>query len=1672
MTPHPSLRRFVTLLAVVVFGVAFSVGTASAREDFFRPATGNILPNVVGVERATVSDQGGLLLTTETGEAVSGFPVLVQDSTFVTAPIMADFGGNNTLYLVAVTRDSNDVYTLRAFDSAGAELASEAIGTTVYYDPVVWKVPGGSGQDVVLVGEDGTVMDFHFSNGAFTKTNLVSLGAPAAVTFSPTGDEFTAVFPGSKSTDIYTRNGNAWQLSKHVVLNSSFVYPVAYNNQNDTLYGVDALNRLTAINKQTGNVVNGFPVALSGFALCGPTLTNAKPLVAGMEITVPTQNKVLIYGADGSVLGSTPSAQSFAATAGSIAIKESVFASLNAFSAALTVPLGAAQVVSPYGTLRIVPLGNQNAPQISVVTNLMYHPTSTLTNGQTFNYGDVDVSTTAFALIKIINTGSADLNLSGAPTLGGVNAAEFFVSTTPDLLIPANSSSTFEVDILPASQGAKQATLTINSDDPNENPFIIHLAANVKDVQSIVYEDAEDGSVARWLMGDDTHGQVPMTITNVADDMAHGKAIEIAVGDYNKQDYVLLNADGVNKWSNDIPTMRRLKFDLKTVNDVNIYVRIKTKDGSTYFLSYNFDNPNNGLVGNRYAYIKLDPALKDGTWHTITRDLAADFAALVPGQTIAYVHWFEIGSKSARVDNVLLTKEPLVAYQIAGALTDENNAPISGALVTLTPYGQTAVTNASGTYAFPGVDNGTYIVVPTSALYDFAPTSTQVVVMGANATANFTGTHGAYSLYEDAEDGVTNRWKLSGGTGVNTITNVVDDGAHNHVIEIANSDYFNNNYVLNNKDGITSWHNNKDTVIKFDLKSSNEVYAFVALQTDQNQLYYLWYSFGKAPGAVFGRYASVNLNPAFKDGQWHTVTRDLSADLHSVFPNVNIASVENLIVGSLGARVDNVKLVNRAFVHSIGGTVVGQNNQPLVGEIVSLNEEGIATTTDNNGAYQFNTLIPGTYTVAPVDQMRVFTPASRLVTITNADGVANFAELAAGTKIYEDAEDGSVGRWVPTGAGGVNSITNIVDEDAAHNKVIEIKDSDYYNYNYTLKDQDGVSLWNNATARTFAFDLKTEDNIRTFVRLTTDQGTRYLMYSFSPVEGPFAGRYYGFSLSPTFKDGTWHTIVRDLAADAAVAFPGVTISAVEEFVAGGVSMRIDNVKLSAQNLVFSVTGTITDDNNQPFSGAQVTLAPSGQTVTTDQNGAYTFSTLVAGQYTVTPSKPLYTFTPSSTNIIIINSNQTANFVAAPQTTFVYEDAEDGTTNKWKQLGNTGINSITNVADDQAHNRVIEIASEDPINNNYQLGDKNPNTPWNNTVADTIQFDVKTANDFSVFVEVVANGQTRYVMYSTYRPTGVVFGRYASIRIDPAIKDGQWHAISRNLTTDLNSLFPGEQITAVNTFLFGAYNARVDNVTLVSPALVHAVNGTIKDGNSQPVAGVTITLAPNGIKTVTDANGNYSFAALVAGTYTVSPTSSNYTFAPPQSSVVITNADVVVDFTATAIVQAPADVVYEDAEDGSVARWKLSGAGGVDSLENIVDEDVAHNKVIEIKDQDMQNYNYTLYAADGVSVWNNTTNRTFSYDIKTQNEARIFVQLSTDQGTKYLLYSFDFPVGAFLGRYYSINLDANLKDGAWHTILRDLNADAATAFPGATITAVEGLVAGSPTVRLDNIKLKP
>ena len=72
----------------------------------------------------------------------------------------------------------------------------------------------------------------------------------------------------------------------------------------------------------------------------------------------------------------------------------------------------------------------------------------------------------------IENAGTGDLTLGfDAVTISGADAADFTITSQPATIVAPGSSTTFVVSFDPDTTGTKNATLSINNDDSDENPY-------------------------------------------------------------------------------------------------------------------------------------------------------------------------------------------------------------------------------------------------------------------------------------------------------------------------------------------------------------------------------------------------------------------------------------------------------------------------------------------------------------------------------------------------------------------------------------------------------------------------------------------------------------------------------------------------------------------------------------------------------------------------------------------------------------------------------------------------------------------------------------------------------------------------------------------------------------------------------------------------------------------------------------------------------------------------------------------------------------------------------------------------------------------------------------------------------------------------------------------------
>ena len=111
--------------------------------------------------------------------------------------------------------------------------------------------------------------------------------------------------------------------------------------------------------------------------------------------------------------------------------------------------------------------------EITVSGNSTNIPDGDSTPSPTDNtdFGGANIAgSTVVRTYSIANTGTADLTL-GTVTVGGVNAADFTVTTQPTSPVVASGSTTFQVTFDPSVTNLRSATLSFTTNDGDENPF-------------------------------------------------------------------------------------------------------------------------------------------------------------------------------------------------------------------------------------------------------------------------------------------------------------------------------------------------------------------------------------------------------------------------------------------------------------------------------------------------------------------------------------------------------------------------------------------------------------------------------------------------------------------------------------------------------------------------------------------------------------------------------------------------------------------------------------------------------------------------------------------------------------------------------------------------------------------------------------------------------------------------------------------------------------------------------------------------------------------------------------------------------------------------------------------------------------------------------------------------
>src|SRR5262249_54752901 len=128
------------------------------------------------------------------------------------------------------------------------------------------------------------------------------------------------------------------------------------------------------------------------------------------------------------------------------------------------------------------------------------------------------------------------------------------------------------------------------------------------------------------------------------------------------------------------------------------------------------------------------------------------------------------------------------------------------------------------------------------------------------------------------------------------------------------------------------------------------------------------------------------------------------------------------------------------------------------------------------------------------------------------------------------------------------------------------------------------------------------------------------------------------------------------------------------------SANVTGINFTIQAVTFSISGNISPAASG--SGATVSLSGTASAkVAADSSGNYTFTGLVAGWYTVTPSRAGFTFTPANQPVTISSSNVTGiNFTIQAATFSISGNISPAASGAGATVSLTGTASATVTAD--------------------------------------------------------------------------------------------------------------------------------------------------------------------------------------------------------------------------------------------------------------------------------------------------------------------------------------------------------------------------------------------------------
>jgi hypothetical protein len=401
----------------------------------------------------------------------------------------------------------------------------------------------------------------------------------------------------------------------------------------------------------------------------------------------------------------------------------------------------------------------------------------------------------------------------------------------------------------------------------------------------------------------------------------------------------------------------------------------------------------------------------------------------------------------------------------------------------------------------------------------------------------------------------------------------------------------------------------------------------------------------------------------------------------------------------------------------------------------------------------------------------------------------------------------------------------------------------------------------------------------------------------------------------------------------------------------------------------AISGQLTGADGAGLAGVTVTLSGAqNETMTTGIDGNYSFTNLPAGgNYTVSPQKTSYSFSPVNRTFIDLGADESCNFAGAFVTYSI--------SGVLVSVNNSRLPGITvNLSGTQSGTTTTDNTGTFyfdglPSEGNYTVTPSFTGflfTPASNT------FDNLAANQH----------QSYQANFTTHNVSGRVTDELTGAALSGALVAFTGFTSGATLT-DANGNYNCDlpdggsyTVTVAKThYTFAQPSKTLTNLTADQTANFsgtlnhHNISGRATTSNGTALEGVTVTLSGSqAAVTSTDANGAYAFANLPGGgNYTIKMSKTSYSWSPPSLLVNDLSSNQTMNFTGAFITYDIKGRVTEDGVGLGGVSVQLSG-----SQSNTASTDANGN------------YSFTVPSEGNYTVTPSKQNYTFSAASRTFN----------------------------------------------------------------------------------------